>query len=141
MRPLLRTKTFHGMLTPKVLTSSWSSGAPGPIGFCVSEGAMSSEQLHEFNLKNKGIAYCLTSGTRSHFMCGETYAVMLEQLYSVAFANQRIALGLPPNALGALLCDAWTGTFSKNRGLHLRRQYRRTHHWFKCARLTPPKRL
>jgi len=28
------------MLTPKVLTSSWSSGAPGPIGFCVSEGSI-----------------------------------------------------------------------------------------------------
>lgn len=55
-------------------------------------------------------------------MSGETFAVMLEQLYSVAFAKQRAAPGLPPNALGALLCDAWTGTFSKNRGLHFRRQ-------------------
>lgn len=116
------------MLTPEVLTSSWSSGDPGPIAFCVSEGSMSTEEQHAFNMRNQGVAYVVTSGSKTHFMNGETYAVVLEQLYSAAFVKQRKALGLPPDALGALLCDAWTGTFSRNRGLHLRRKYCRTNH-------------
>ena len=73
----------------EVMTSSWSSGHAGPIAFCVPEGCVPSEALRSFNLANKGRAYMLTSGTTSHFMTGQVYAQLLEQLYSPAIELQK----------------------------------------------------
>lgn len=73
----------------EALTTSWSTGEPGPIAYCIAEGVMNKETIVEYNSKNHGRSMILTSGTSSHFMSSETFLVVLEQLFSPAFEIQR----------------------------------------------------
>lgn len=73
----------------QVLTSVWSDGSPGPIAFCVPEGKLTREEMTTWNRANLGRSYVLSSCTPSHFMSGETWAVLLEQLISPALQLQR----------------------------------------------------
>lgn len=50
---------------------------------------MTAEQIREFNGKHVGRAFVVSTQTQTHFMHGETLCIMLEQLYSVAFKEQR----------------------------------------------------
>lgn len=50
---------------------------------------MSSEEMAKYNAKNVGHSFVVSSGSKSHFMCGETLAVMMEQLLSPALELQR----------------------------------------------------
>ena len=104
-----------------MLTSCWSSGDAGPVAFCISEGALDKDQIHSFNMANKGTAMVISSGSKTHFMSGEILVEVFEQLYGVAFARQRQRLGLRPDSMGALVCDAWGGTFTHQKGIHIRR--------------------
>lgn len=79
----------------QVLTSCWSSGHAGPVAFCLPEGAITKEQLELFNRKHRGIAYCLTSGSNTHFMNAEVLCQVLEQLYSPALDLHKARLDAP----------------------------------------------
>ncbi len=73
----------------EALTSSWSTGEPGPIAYCVAEGMVSPEDIQKYNAENQGRSMIVSSGSGTHFMNSETFAVVLEQLYSAAFQLQR----------------------------------------------------
>ncbi|CAK9082833.1 unnamed protein product [Durusdinium trenchii] len=117
-----------------VLTTSWSDGTPGPIAFCVAEGHISGQDIVDYNLKNYGRSMVVTSGGSSHFMTGETMMIMMEQLISPALKLQRERHGLSDQDRAALLCDAWTGSFSKHGGLDFRRST-----WFTSHNCEPPR--
>lgn len=91
---MYRCVRFH--LTPashphptQVLTSTWSDGQPGPLAYCVPEGRLTHEKISSYNQAHKGTSMIVTSGTKSHFMSAETLNIIMEQLYSPAFARQR----------------------------------------------------
>lgn len=86
----------------EVLTSSWSTGEPGPIAYCVSEGMLKAEAIQEYNLKNHGKSMIVSSGSNTHFMDGMVFINILEQLYSPAFAIQRSRLDM---ARQSCCCD------------------------------------
>lgn len=68
------------MPADQVLTTSWSDGAPGPLAFCVPEGRMTAAEMNAWNLSHEGTSYVLSSGSNTHFMTGESWCVLLEQL-------------------------------------------------------------
>lgn len=76
-------------MLPEVLTTSWSDGTPGPIAYCLPEGKLSGAEMAEYNCAHRGKSWVMSSGTSSHFMSGECFAVMLEQLISPALEIQR----------------------------------------------------
>ena len=76
-------------LEAQVLTSSWNTGEPGPIAYCVPEGAIPPEDVVSYNKSHHGRSMIVFSGTGSHFMSGEVLLQVFEQLYSPAFAAQR----------------------------------------------------
>ena len=71
------------------MTSSWSTGEPGPVAISIPEGALSPEKMKAYNLAHAGQSLVLSSETSSHFMSGESLLVIYEQLYSAAIAQQR----------------------------------------------------
>ena len=73
----------------QVLTTSWSDGSPGPLGFSVPEGVMSASEIRQWNLSHKGTSWVMSSGTGSHFMSADCWMVMLEQMISPALKLQR----------------------------------------------------
>ncbi len=85
----MKLKAIKVNRTNEVLTSTWSDGRGGPLAFCVPEGRISASEIHQFNCQHVGVAYVLTSGTASHFMCAETLATVYEQPYSPALRVQR----------------------------------------------------
>ena len=78
------------MLTSsQVLTTSWSDGSPGPIGFSVPDGTMSPSEMQAWNVAHKGHSWVMSSGSGTHFMTAEVWMVMLEQMVSPALQIQR----------------------------------------------------
>lgn len=73
----------------KVLTTSWSTGEPGPICYCIPEGSIPPADIQKYNMENKGKSFCFSSTTNTHFMNGETLLMVQEQCFSEAFAVQR----------------------------------------------------
>lgn len=51
-----------------VITSSWSDGSSGPLGFCLPTSLLPHKVVETFNKNHKGISYAFPSGTKSHFM-------------------------------------------------------------------------
>ncbi|CAK9086713.1 unnamed protein product [Durusdinium trenchii] len=116
-----------------VLTSSWSDGRPGPVAFCVAEGKLRPADIQKWNAEHVGSSLIISSQTPTHFMNAESLIVVLEQLYSPAFEAQRKRYNLSAHDRGALLADAWTGTFSQAAGMNLRR-----HTWYERHNIEPP---
>ncbi|CAL1164996.1 unnamed protein product [Cladocopium goreaui] len=103
------------------LTSSWADGSRGPICFCLPEGAIPAASMREWNAKHVGASYIISTETSSHFMHSNSLLEIYDQCYSVAFHLQRKKLGLSDSDRGAVICDAWTGSFSRSRGEETRR--------------------
>lgn len=105
------------------VTSSWSDGSPGPLGLCYAAGTIPKDQADEFNRRHKGQCLLFCSERKTHFMCAETWLILLQQLYTYAFALQRQKHGLNvQDHAGLLLVDAWTGYHSKSTGLDASRE-------------------
>lgn len=105
-----------------IVTSSWSSGHGGPLGICVPDSFMPQKEVDQFNAEHLGEAMIFKSETSSHFMCGETFLVMLHGLVSPALMKQRQKLGVPRDTKALLLVDAWTGFHSSKTGLDAARE-------------------
>jgi len=97
------------MPADQVLTTSWSDGTPRPLAFCVPEGRMTAAEMNAWNLSHEGTSYVLSSGSNTHFMPGESWCVLLEQLlkawhaflhslkqpHITTFERDRLVLALP----------------------------------------------
>ena len=105
-----------------VVTSSFSSGEPGPLAICVPDGWMKPALIDEFNCKWVGQAMVFSSQTESHFMTQETFLVYLHQLVTPALSRQRAHLGVPRTTKALLLADAWTGFHSHKSGMERARE-------------------
>ena len=99
------------------VTSTWSSGDPGPLGICVADNFMSQQEIENFNKAHIGECYVFRSNSTTHFMNGDCFLQLLHGLVTPALAKQRMRFGLASNTRGLLLCDAWTGFHSWKGGL------------------------
>lgn len=104
------------------VTSSWSDGTAGPLGLCVPRGMMTHEEIQSFNSEHTGRCFVFSSERRTHYMCGETFLVLLNGLITDAFAIQRAKYNLSESIRGLLLTDAWSGFFSWTSGLDVARE-------------------
>ena len=105
-----------------VVTSSFSSGHPGPLAICVPDGFAKQSILDEFNQKWLGQAMVFTSQSSSHFMTAETFLVYLHQLITPALSRQRAILKVPKTTKALLLADAWSGFHSFKSGMERARE-------------------
>ena len=104
-------------LSLTAVTSSWSDGSAGPLGLCFPTGMIPDLQVREFNQRHRGECLLFCSERKTHVMNGETWLVLLQQLYLDAFSLQRKKHGLDKSHAGLLLVDAWTGYHSRSTGL------------------------
>ena len=86
-----------------MVTSTWASGHPGPVCFCVPDGYLSKKWVKDFNRKWLGKYHILFSGGDSHFMTSDTTIHMYECLYKPAFSQRRTVLGLDMSDWGAYI--------------------------------------
>lgn len=100
-----------------VVTSTFSSGEPGPLGICIADSFLKQDVIDEFNAKYRGRCLLFRSQSTSHFMTGETFVLLLHQLVGPALMLQRERLKVAPDTQAPLLCDAWTGFHSRLSGL------------------------
>jgi len=104
------------------VTSTWSSGEAGPLGLCVPDGFVKQEVMDQWNAKHEGRAFMFQSQSTSHFMCSETWLVLLHGLIAPALALQRKKLGVASSTPALLLADGWTGFHSHKTGLDAARE-------------------
>lgn len=104
-----------------LVTSTWSSGHAGPLGICVPDNFLRQEQIDSFNEEWKGEALIFKSQSSRHFMCAETFIVLLHQLLTPAVALQRHKLGVDHTARALLLADAWSGFHAQKDGMETAR--------------------
>ena len=78
------------------------------------EGFLSDKFVNKMNKdpKNIGKVYIIVSQTESHMMTSDTTIELWRNLYGPAFVARRIQLGLPPDAKGLLIVDAFSGNHS-----------------------------
>ena len=104
------------------ITSTWSDGSPGPLGLCLPTGVMSQDDIAAFNQQFYSRALLICSESRSHFMTSDTYLILLKELVSTAFEQQRVKHNIPADSPGLLLCDGWSGFHSFKTGHDLIRE-------------------
>ena len=104
-----------------VVTSTWADGTHGPIGFSVPPGTLPEAFVQKANASHWGRCHIVVSRSETHFMCADTTIELWNNLYGPAFVLRRQALGLPSDALGMLLADAFTGNHATLAGEALRR--------------------
>ena len=104
------------------ITSTWSDGSQGPLGLCYPSGSFKQAEVDKFNAEFKGVAYMFESETRSHFMTGETFQVLLHGMVTDAYFLKRKALGVSTQAKGMLLADAWSGFHCWKTGISTARE-------------------
>ena len=73
----------------QALTSSWSDGSRGPIGFCLPEGSVPIDFVKSWNQSHIGESMVVLSQSSTHFMNSDTMIQILEQLVSPALEKQR----------------------------------------------------
>lgn len=113
-----RHDQFSGSrLSVTTVTTSWSDGSAGPLGICYPVGMFGEAQVSQFNEAHRGEALLFSSEKRSHFMSGEQYVLLLKDLLTQAFAQQRAKHSLPADTLGMILADGWSGYHSFSTGL------------------------
>ena len=100
----------------------WSDRTSGPLAICVPFGMYKPKMVVDFNRRFFGRAFMFSSENKSHFMCSETFLLMLKEMLSEAFERQRQKHGLATFVSGLLLYDAWTGFHSWRQGRDAVRQ-------------------
>lgn len=98
------------------ITSTWSDGSGGPIGLCLPTNVLDQEAINAFNEKYYGRAFLLCSESTSHFMTSDTYLILMKELISTAFEQQRVKHNVSRDTPGLLLCDGWSGFHSYKSG-------------------------
>lgn len=78
--------------------------------------------VQAFNAKHRGECLLFSSERKTHFMRGETWLLLLQDLYGDAFSIQRKKHGLRWEDTGLILSDGWTGYSSKSTGLDTARR-------------------
>ena len=113
---------WRGALTS--VTSTWSDGTRGPLGFCVKEGFLPQKYIEKVNQspQNIGRVYICVIQTDSHMMTSETTLELWRNLYGPAMVQRRLLLNLPPGAKGLLIVDAFSGNHSFLGGEEQRRK-------------------
>lgn len=125
---IARVDNINGSrLALTAVTSSWSDGSPGPLGLCYPGNMFNASFVAEFNQKHRGECLLFASERKTHFLNGETWLILLQQLYVDAFAVQRAKHGLDISHEGLLLVDGWTGYHSFSTGLDTARAAWATH--------------
>ena len=92
------------------------------MGLCVPDGFVKQEVMDQWNAKHEGRAFMFQSQSTSHFMCSETWLVLLHGLIAPALALQRKKLGVASSTPALLLADGWTGFHSHKTGLDVARE-------------------
>ena len=69
-----------GRVGVTAVTATWGDGTIGPLGVCLTTGALPRSVIQDYNSSYKGRVFIFESGTETHFMNAESTLLYMQEL-------------------------------------------------------------